>query len=123
LPVVVDRKGKGRHADVSPLTIILKEKTMKVRMKKDKLASPDGVEIIDYKKGRTYDMPDELAGNLINIGLATAIKPQKPPETKVEEPDETKVIEPEETKDEEETEEEEEKKDEKPPEPEKKDKK
>ena len=71
---------------------------MKVRMKEDKLASPDGVEVIDYKKGRIYDMPDELAGNLINIGLATAIKAKKPPETKVEEPDETKVIEPEETK-------------------------
>ena len=87
---------------------------MKVRMKKDKLASPDGVEVIDYKKGRVYNMPDELAGNLINMGLATAIKVKKPPETKVEEPDETKVIEPEETKDEEEL------KEEKPPEPEKK---
>ena len=80
---------------------------MKVRMKEDKQAAPDGINIIDYKKGRTYDMPEELAKEFIKQGVVAAVKPK---EVKVEEPDETKVIEPEETKKEEAT------KDEKPPE-------
>jgi len=96
---------------------------MKIRMKETKLGSLDGALVTEYKKRRIYDVPDKLANAFIKAGWAVAMKPQKPPETKVEEPDETKVIEPEETKDEEETEEEEELKDEKPPEPEKKDKK
>lgn len=73
---------------------------MKVRMKEDKKGSPNGIDVIDYEKGKTYDMPDVLAEAFIDQGLAAAVKPQKPPETKVEEPDETKVIEPEETKEE-----------------------
>ena len=100
---------------------------MKIRMKETKLGSPDGALVTEYKKGRTYDVPDKLADAFVKAGWATAkglkrVEP-KVEEPKAEEPDETKVIVPEETKDEEETEEEEELKDEKPPEPEKKDKK
>ena len=89
---------------------------MKVKMKENKKGSPDGALVNDYKKGRTYDLPDKLANAFVGQGWATAVKPQKPPEeeppeTKIEEPDETKVIEPPETKEE------------APPEPEKKDKK
>ena len=94
MPVVIDKKGKGRHADVSPLPIILKEKSMKVRMKETKKGSPDGVEVNEYKKGRTYDLPDRLAGAFVRAGWATVVKPPKPPE----EEKETKVIEPPETK-------------------------
>jgi len=77
---------------------------MKVRMKEDKQAAPDGINIIDYQKGRTYDMPEGMAKAFIKQGVVAAVKPVK--EEKVEEPNETKVIEPEETK----------KEDEKPPE-------
>lgn len=104
---------------------------MKVRMKEDKQGSPDGINVIDYKKGKVYDMPDELAKPWIKKGLAVAVKPPKVEEEieepKAEEPDETKVIEPPETKEEapEENNEEipPEEKVEKPPEPEKKKKK
>ena len=64
---------------------------MKVRMREDKKASPDGVEIIDYKKGKTYEMPDELARAFVEQKLAIALGTFKPLETKVEEPSETKV--------------------------------
>ena len=78
---------------------------MKVRMKEDKKGSPDGINVIDYEKGKTYDMPDVLAKPWIKKGLAVAVKPPKVEEEeieepKAEEPDETKVIEPEETKEE-----------------------
>lgn len=72
---------------------------MKIRMKETKKGSPDGVQVFDYKKGRTYDLPDRLADAFVRAGWAVATKPSKPPETKVEEPEETKVIEPPETKD------------------------
>ena len=71
---------------------------MKVRMRQDKKGSPDGVEIVDYKKGKTYNMPTELAEAFVDQKYASAVKPRKSPETKVEEPVETKVIEPPETK-------------------------
>jgi len=77
---------------------------MKVRMNKDRKGSPDGINVIDYKKGKTYDMPDELAKPWIKKGLAVAVKPPKVEEEieepKAEEPDETKVIEQPETKEE-----------------------
>lgn len=70
---------------------------MKVRMKEDKKGSPDGINVIDYEKGKTYDMPDVLAKPWIKKGLAVAVKPPKVEEEieepKAEEPDETKVIE------------------------------
>lgn len=72
---------------------------MKVRMKKDKQAAPDGIHVLDYVKGRTYEIPDDLAGRLIDLGFAAAVKastkPHEPEETKVEEPEETKDEEPE----------------------------
>lgn len=68
---------------------------MKVKMKQDKKGSPDGIQVIDYKEGKIYDMPDVLAEAFIDRKLAVAVKS---PETKVEGPDETKVIEPPETK-------------------------
>jgi len=75
---------------------------MKVRMKEDKKGSPDGINVIDYEKGKTYDMPDVLAKPWIKKGLAVAVKPPKVEEEieepKAEESDESKVIEPEETK-------------------------
>ena len=101
MPVVIDKTGKGRHTDVSPLPIKQEEKTMKIRMKENKKGSPDGVQVLDYQKGKTYDLPDRLAGVFVKQGWAVAVKPQKPPEPEDEEPLETKVIEPEETKDEE----------------------
>lgn len=77
---------------------------MKVRMKEDKKGSPDGINVIDYEKGKTYDMPDVLAKPWIKGGLAVAVKPPKVEEEveepKAEEPDESKVIEPPETKEE-----------------------
>lgn len=69
---------------------------MKVRMKEDKRGSPDGINVIDYEKGKTYDMPDVLAKPWIKKGLAVAVKPPKL-EEEVEEP---KAEEPEETKEE-----------------------
>ena len=72
---------------------------MKVRMKETKKGSPDGVQVFEYKKGRTYDLPDRLANAFVRAGWATAVKPPKPPEEKIEEENETKVIEPPETKD------------------------
>ena len=95
MPVGIDKKGKGRHANVFPLPIISKEKSMKVRMKETKKGSPDGVQVFDYKKGRTYDLPDRLSEAFVRAGWASLVKPQKPPE----EEKETKVIEPPETKD------------------------
>ena len=74
---------------------------MKIRMKETKLGSPDGVQVIDYQKGKTYDLPERLAGAFVKQGWALVVKPQKPPEPEEEELLETKVIEPEETKDEE----------------------
>lgn len=88
---------------------------MKVRMKEDKKGSPDGINVIDYEKGKTYDMPDVLAKPWIKKGLAVAVKPPKV-EEEIEEPE---AKEPEETKDDGL----EEPKDEEPPEPKKKDKK
>lgn len=77
---------------------------MKVRMKEDKKGSPDGINVINYEKGKTYDMPDVLAKPWIKKGLAVAVKPPKVEEEieepEAEEPDETKVIEPPETKEE-----------------------
>lgn len=69
---------------------------MKVRMKEDKSGSPDGINVIEYKKGKTYDLPKELAEAWIDRELAVAVKGKAPKETKVEEPEETKVDEPEE---------------------------
>jgi hypothetical protein len=81
-----------------PFLIKTKEKSMKVRMKENKQAAPDGITVINYEKGKIYDMPDELDEAFIDQGLAAALKLKKPGETKVEEPDETKVVEPPETK-------------------------
>lgn len=71
---------------------------MRVKMKEDKQAAPDGIEVVDLEKGKTYELPDELAKAFIEQDLAVAVKGKKAPETKVEEPEETKVVEPPETK-------------------------
>lgn len=60
---------------------------MKVKMKQDKKGSPDGIQVIDYKEGKTYDMPDVLADAFIARKLAVGVKP---PETKIEKPEEKK---------------------------------
>jgi hypothetical protein len=67
-------------------------------MKEDRKGSPNGIDVIDYKKGKTYDMPADLAEPWIDQGFAAAVKGKAPEETKVIEPGEKKVIEPEEKK-------------------------
>lgn len=66
---------------------------VKIRMKEDAKGAPDHINVQEYKKGKTYDVPDSLAEVFIDGNLAVAVKPKK----KVE-PEETKVIEPSETK-------------------------
>jgi len=70
---------------------------MKIRMLKDKQAAPDGINILDLEKGKTYDLPEHMAKVFIDQKLAIA-KGKIPKETKVAEPEETKVVEPPETK-------------------------
>ena len=73
---------------------------MKVRMKSTQKSAVDGVHLQEYKRGRHYDVPDEVAKRWIGKGWAAAVGKSPPPETKVEEELETKVKEPPETKDE-----------------------
>ena len=101
---------------------------MKVRMKEDRKGSPNGIDVIDYKKGRIYDMPADLAEPWIDRGFAATVKGKEPEETKVIEPEEKKVEVPEEKKVDEPKEKQEppgpeEKKEEPPKPPETKDKK
>lgn len=95
---VIDKTGKGRHAEASPPVFKKTEEIMKIRMKStQKSGAPDGIVVKEFQKGKTYDLPPEDAQRFIEKDWAK-------PVGKVE-PEETKTIEPEETKEEEETEE------------------
>lgn len=61
---------------------------MKVKMKETKKGSPDGIRVIEYQKGKTYDLPEELAEPWVDQDVAAAVRPSKAPEEKVEKPEE-----------------------------------
>jgi hypothetical protein len=65
----------------------------KIRMKQDAIGAPDHINIQEYKKGKTYEVPDSLGKVLIDGDLATELKPKKkagPSKTKVTGPSENK---------------------------------
>lgn len=66
---------------------------MKVRMKSTHESAVDGINIVEYKKGKTYDVPPAVAENWVRKGWATPVG-----KAKKAGPEETKVVEPEETK-------------------------
>ncbi|GAI86465.1 unnamed protein product [marine sediment metagenome] len=47
-------------------------------MTQDKKGSPDGIQVIDYEKGKVYDLPIELAEPWIARKLAVAVKSADP---------------------------------------------
>lgn len=51
---------------------------MKIKMTQDKKGSPNGIQVIDYEKGKVYDIPAELAEPWIARKLAVAVKPAEP---------------------------------------------
>lgn len=69
MPVRIDKKGKGRHAEVSPLPI-KQEESMKIRMLETKKGSPDGIRINEYEIGKKYDIPKSLAEAFLRAGWA-----------------------------------------------------
>lgn len=46
---------------------------MKIRMRETREGSPDGVCVLVYCKGETYDVPEELAETFIREGWAESI--------------------------------------------------
>ncbi len=100
MTVEIDKKGTGRHTDVSPFPIKQKEKRMKIRMKSTQKSAVDGIHLQEYGKGRQYDIPEGVARRFIRKDWAVAVGKAPVPEKKVEEKLETKVIEPPEIKDE-----------------------
>lgn len=56
---------------------------MQIKMLETKQASPNGVDINLYEKGRTYDLPDKLAADLILVGWAEEVMPETPDQDNV----------------------------------------
>ena len=52
----------------------------KVKMTQTVKASPDGIKIITYEKGKEFEVPDELFRIFVKEGWATAKKERKPVE-------------------------------------------
>lgn len=60
-----------------------KEKRMKVRMLISKKGCPDGIHVLDYDAGKSYDMPEQLANVMVENGWAEEDKAMdRAPETK-----------------------------------------